>query len=89
MVLNDVRKTSVEPEFESRSPASMKSLEKVCINLIRSTEKKNLKGNEPVPVRMPAKTETYYKEKLLVVKVPKEGRGKRKKLVITLVLLEQ
>lgn len=48
--------------------------------MIRSTEKKNLKGNEPVPVRMPAKTETYYKEKLLVVKVPKEGEREEKKV---------
>lgn len=48
MAFDDTRKTSVEPKSESRSLATIKSLEKVPANLIRGTKEKNSKGKGPV-----------------------------------------
>ncbi|XP_075850059.1 small ribosomal subunit protein uS10-like [Microcebus murinus] len=60
MAFKDTGKTAVEPEvviYRIRmilSSCNVKSLEKVCADLIRGTEEKNLKVKGPV--RMPTKT---------------------------------
>ncbi|KAM8907077.1 small ribosomal subunit protein uS10-like [Lycaon pictus] len=60
MALKDTGKTPVEPEVVIRriritlTTHNVKSLEKVCADLIRGSKEKNLKVKGPV--RMPAKT---------------------------------
>ncbi|XP_054425291.1 40S ribosomal protein S20-like [Pteronotus mesoamericanus] len=60
MAFKDTRKTSMEPEVAihqirfTLTSRSIKSLEKVCADLIRGTKEKDLKVTGPV--RMPART---------------------------------
>ena len=69
MAFKDTSKTPVEPEVAihqiriTLTSPSVKCLEKVCADLIRSTKEKNLKVKGPV--RMPTKTQNNYKENSL------------------------
>uniref|UniRef100_A0A8C9KZ83 Small ribosomal subunit protein uS10 domain-containing protein n=1 Tax=Panthera tigris altaica TaxID=74533 RepID=A0A8C9KZ83_PANTA len=59
-------KTPVEPEVAIQqiritlTSRNVQSLEKVCADLIRGAEEKNLKVKGPV--RMPTKTQNHYKK---------------------------
>ena len=65
MAFKDTGKTPVGPEVAIHQiritliSHNVKSLEKVCADLIRGSKEKNLKAKGPV--RMPTKTKSNYK----------------------------
>ena len=69
MAFKDTGKTPMEPEVAihqiriTLNSRNVKSLKKVCADLIRDAKEKNLKVKGPV--RMPTKTENNYKENSL------------------------
>ncbi|KAB0389939.1 hypothetical protein E2I00_000303 [Balaenoptera physalus] len=69
MTFKDTGKTPMEPEVAihqiriTLNSRNVKSLKKVCADLIRGAKEKNLKVKGPV--RMPTKTENNYKENSL------------------------
>ncbi|KAI4541144.1 hypothetical protein MG293_008286 [Ovis ammon polii] len=69
MVFKDTGETPVEPEVAihririTLTSRKVKSLEKVCADLIRGTKEKNLKAK--CPVWMPTKTQNNHKENSL------------------------